>query len=495
MTLCMSTLLASYNTSNTFGLKRELKESSLEIWEIKRHALDASDLTEYFPELASEMDEDDSFINELIAKYIDGEIPPVDDLLGLVTDQSIDASDDEDISKELIMTELVVEKMEDEESLITDNPQSDNDILIYSKEKEGDLLNSQTEIANEEPRRVPDEIDTVSYAEQNLLQVFNDVSVYSYSNSMFLNRFLYFPSSNFTADSIRVRFGSGFLNFLSTNQLIRVLVTLLNRNLKLTETERTELVGIIFGCIDFSLEMSFDNTQVVNIVTALLMSDVPFCFEQVFLTWKMWKVFTIMEQIQMLWGVVGKIDHENETKKKYEKETMVMLYLFILNKDVANSNACEVFKQHIIKIYGNSHILNNDKIRISSKYIREILLIGNKLDTSLLDLPKMLKNLNNTDLTKFKNSIRRCISIRTEEVYSTHFGKRYKIHICYILTKFTPENTQNNNEDDINIYDRIYFEPKYIKYALDKWSRSARNDSFSVNECDVNELRNAYGAM
>ncbi|KAI5176585.1 hypothetical protein PAEPH01_2383, partial [Pancytospora epiphaga] len=77
----------------------------------------------------------------------------------------------------------------------------------------------------------------------------------------------------------------------------------------------------------------------------------------------------------------------------------------------------------------------------------------------------------------------------------TYFGKRYKIHISYALTKFTRENTQSNNDAVIDICDKIYFEPKYIKSAFNKWVKKSKADLFLNDAHKMNEFRNAYGAM
>ncbi|KAI5183263.1 hypothetical protein PAEPH01_2930, partial [Pancytospora epiphaga] len=73
--------------------------------------------------------------------------------------------------------------------------------------------------------------------------------------------------------------------------------------------------------------------------------------------------------------------------------------------------------------------------------------------------------------------------------------KRYKIHICYALTKFTREIAHDNDKGDISIYDKLYFEPDYIKYIFLKWSSSPKKDSNLATRQEINEFRNAYGAL
>ncbi|KAI5177024.1 hypothetical protein PAEPH01_2433, partial [Pancytospora epiphaga] len=383
----------------------------------------------------------------------------------------------------------------------------------HSKTK---LSNGQLKIIKENPILVTDSESTIPESEgvcwSNLLmatgqkkirnhykrlmqQQLENVSVYSYSNSMFLNGFINFPSPIFTVDSIRVRFGSGFLNFLSTDQLIHVLATLLSSKLELTSAERTELVGMIFGCIDFSLEMNFNNDQIVRIVTTLLRSDSPHYFEQVFLTWKMWKVFTAEEQEKVLEAIVFNTDTVDEIGVKYGKETLVMLYLFILNRDTVNSNKCEALKESIVKRYGETQALDDEDILDPYKYIKKNLSTSDTLDPSLLDLPNVLKKLKGTDLTNFKKFVRQNTSVNYGPVYSDYYGRRYKIHIFYALTKFTLENAQSNSGGVVDIWDRIYIEPEYIKHVFSKWIRVARNGSYLADEREVNEFRHAYGAM
>ncbi|KAI5175110.1 hypothetical protein PAEPH01_2119 [Pancytospora epiphaga] len=226
---------------------------------------------------------------------------------------------------------------------------------------------------------------------------------------------------------------------------------------------------MIFGHIDFSLEMNFNTKQIVSIVTTLLRSGVPNCFEQVFLTWKMWKVFTTKEQEKMLEGVISDTNQVDKIRLKYEKEILVMLYLFVLNKDTVNSSKCGVLMKSIIKIYGRTNILNDDEKLTPLKYIERNLLSADTLDTSLLDLPGVLKKLNTTNLISFKSLVRQCIGATEGKLTSTYFGKRYKIHIYYTFTKFTQENAQSNNEGFIDVCDNVYFELEYIGRIFNKW--------------------------
>ncbi|KAI5175280.1 hypothetical protein PAEPH01_2144, partial [Pancytospora epiphaga] len=156
---------------------------------------------------------------------------------------------------------------------------------------------------------------------------------------------------------------------------------------------------------------------------------------------------------------------------------------------------CEVFKGQIIKIYGGSKISNDSKNLTCLEYIGKILSISDTLDTSLLSLPNILKILNNTDLIKFKKFIKAGVGTKKCWPHFTYFGERYKIHICYALTKFTNENVQSNNEGTVNAYDKVYFRSEYIKYVLNKWAKISKNNSFVVDERTVNEFRNAYEAM
>ncbi|KAI5181960.1 hypothetical protein PAEPH01_2845, partial [Pancytospora epiphaga] len=278
--------------------------------------------------------------------------------------------------------------------------------FVNSRNKEIRLFNSLAEVINKLPQVIPDEVDTMSGYEYDPVQRrFDENEIYSYSNLTFLNKLLHYPSSSFTVNSIRIRFGSGFLNFLSTDQLIRVLVALLSNSVELTKPERSELVEIIFGHIDFSLEMGFNNGQIVSIVTALLMSDVPHCFEQVFLTWKMWKVFTMEEQEKMLKNVINNASLKDKNKKWYKRDTLVMLYLFVLNRDAANSSMCNVFKELVINIYDGIQALYNDAVPDPLKYIKWNLFTADMLDTSLLELPNILKGLDNSTLIEFKDDM------------------------------------------------------------------------------------------
>ncbi|KAI5175258.1 hypothetical protein PAEPH01_2127 [Pancytospora epiphaga] len=83
-------------------------------------------------------------------------------------------------------------------------------------------------------------------------------------------------------------------------------------------------------------------------VVAMMRSNVPDYFEQVFLTWKMWYSFTIEEQELML----------KDIKKEYKREILVMLYLFVVNRDENNLQQCEIFKNEIKNQYEKTGIFN-----------------------------------------------------------------------------------------------------------------------------------------
>ncbi|KAI5176655.1 hypothetical protein PAEPH01_2417, partial [Pancytospora epiphaga] len=128
----------------------------------------------------------------------------------------------------------------------------------------------------------------LEFIQARLFFMLYDMSPYSHSNSVFLCMLFYYPGPYLTADSIRTRFKTGLLGTLSTNQIIRTLTALLNKNLCLSLEERRELVETVFGQIDFSLDVEYSKNQTIKIITAILKSDVPEFFEEVFLTWKMW---------------------------------------------------------------------------------------------------------------------------------------------------------------------------------------------------------------
>ncbi|KAI5168755.1 hypothetical protein PAEPH01_0393 [Pancytospora epiphaga] len=484
----MSTVITSSNISNCHDLKSRLKrkseDNSSEVCQTKRFSFSTTNFVENLPVKPSVSKKEN---NHIVEEHIKVKTMSVVSPLGTVIHKGINTDDEEDKNEVRIITEFAPKMIRNEKSLMPSNFHFYRDIPNHLKDEERGLLNSQLEAIDRK-------FQAISNFEQNLVrQRPYVISVYSYSNPMFLYFFLHFPLSIFTLDSIRMRFGSGLLNFLSIDQVIRVLIALLNKDLKLTKAERQELVEMIFGHIDFSLKMRFNNNQIVSIVTALLSSDVPHCFEQVFLTWKMWKVFTTEEQEKMLEDVIG--DNNQVDEMKYKKETLVMLYLFILNRDEVNSSKCEVFKECIIEVYGITYIFNDYEFLTPSRYIKRNLLISDRLDTSLLDLPRVLRNLDDFNLTKFKELTRLCICTVNGRLRSTYYGKRYKIHIFYALTKFTREITENNNEGFAGVYDKVYFKPMYIGSVFRKWIRVSKSDTFSVNQRDVNEFRNAYCAM
>ncbi|KAI5177068.1 hypothetical protein PAEPH01_2458 [Pancytospora epiphaga] len=490
ITVITSCILPGYSDLKR-GLKRKSEGCSDEVCKVNQFSLNTINPVEDLSVKVSTVNKENNNLlyDHIVEEYINVEAMSDVTPWESVTYRDINNNNNEkDKNKDRIIAELVAEMIRDEKRFIPNNSQSYNDIPNHIEDEEIDSLNSQAKIIDENP-------SVVLISEQNLIpQLFGNDFVYEYSNSLFLFLFLHFPSPSFTADSIRVRFGSGFLSFLSIDQSVRVLAVLLSSELELTNTERCELVELIFGCFDFSLEMNFNNDQIVSIVEALLSSNVPYCFEQVFLTWKMWKVFTTEEQERMLKSVI--INKMDKARIKYDRETLMMLYLFVLNRDEANANSCEVFKVRILEMYGEPQVLNNDESLLTfSEYIERILLVANTLDTSLLELPNVLKSFDDIILTEFKKFTRERICAVKGFLNSIYFGKKYKIHICYALTKFTPEKAQDSSESVIDVFSKVYFTPEYIKRIFNKWGRLSKIDLLLANQCELNEFRNAYNAM
>ncbi|KAI5169415.1 hypothetical protein PAEPH01_0690 [Pancytospora epiphaga] len=488
--LCISIFVILCSASN---LKRELETSESDVCKAKRVAYDTNKPYEYLQEHIPEIMDDNSFSYQIVEEFINNEMSMSNET-EKVTDQNINTDNNDNKNKSIAIKELVADMIQNEKNLIPNNFQPHNITFKDSEGGETSLSNNQATFMKEEPLITLNAMNNTLNLEENSIQQQPDgTCIYSYSNTQFLFLFLYLPSANFTIDSLRTRFGTGFLNFLSTDQLIRVLITLLERNLRLTKVERSELVEMIFGYIDFSLKMKFNNNQIVSIVTELMLSDVPHCFEQVFLTWKMWKVFTIEEQEQMLKNITSNIEQVNEIKMKYEKETLVMLYLFVLNKDAANSCMCEILKKGIVKIYGKTQFVNvNFNL---DKYIKLNFPVADILDTSLLDLPNILKNYDNIDLSEFKEFIRQTMRITNGSLRLIFHGRKYKIHTCYVFTKFTQISDQNGDKNVNNVYSNLYFGPEYIRRVFSRWSRKINSKSCLVDDCEVKELKNAYGAI
>ncbi|KAI5173450.1 hypothetical protein PAEPH01_1988, partial [Pancytospora epiphaga] len=341
----------------------------------------------------------------------------------------------------------------------------------------------------------------LEFIQARLFFMLYDMSPYNHPNNVFLCMLFYYPGPHLTADSIRTRFKTGLLGSLSTNQIVRTLTALLSKNLCLSREERRELVETVFGQMDFSLGVEYSKNQIIKIITAILKSDVPEFFEEVFLTWKMWYTFTPEEQEGILKNCY--FDLCENDRKKYKRETMVMLYLFLLNKDDPNSITCETFKENIIKNYGESVVCKEGKPLVEiiikpEENSLEIVDITKTFDSCLLDLPDVLKN---ADVSSFKDYARKMFysSSRTYEYY----GARYKIHVCYALTKFTLKNVGSTRPN--NILENVYFCVHKIKGGFNKWnckrneeipSRVDEGSLISVyEENDTIELKNVMGAL
>ncbi|KAI5177599.1 hypothetical protein PAEPH01_2489, partial [Pancytospora epiphaga] len=348
-------------------------------------------------------------------------------------------------------------------------------------------LENSEEMGTLEPTEKYD--DTSEQTHNLIVSQPTEDSSYKYSNSTFLNKLLRFPSPFITADSIRMRFSGQFLSFLSSEQVIRVLIVLLENELELSNEDQKELIEMMFGHIDYSLELVITKEQVVMLVEAMMRSSVPDYFEQVFLTWKMWYSFTIEEQELMLKGV----------KREYKKEILVMLYLFVVNRDEDNSRQCEIFKNNIKDQYKETRVLkeryslNDVVIKLRKWENRVLCTILNTFDICLLDIPVVFGSLDKYAITSFRNFFRK---------YSFGWCQgnerrilRYKSHVCYAFTKFTSELEQANDLEesgDVETNSRLYFDPVYVKCEFVNWIRMLKKDDSLANTISVEDYKKEF---
>ncbi|KAI5169574.1 hypothetical protein PAEPH01_0826 [Pancytospora epiphaga] len=299
-------------------------------------------------------------------------------------------------------------------------------------------------------------------------------SPYEYSNFVFLYHFLRSPSPLITADSIRVRFGAHFLSFLTSSQLIRVLIILLENKLELSNEDQKEFIETIFGHIDYSLELVITKEPVVKLVEAMMKSNVPDYFEYVFLTWKMWYSFTIEEQEKML----------KDARREYKRETRMMLYLFVVNRDGINSQQCEIFKNDIknqykgIGISNKKYLLEDLILYWDDRKVGIFCTILDTFDTCLLDIPEVFKGFDNNTIFLFRNSFRKHFFPRQQNFELQVLN--YKSHVCYTLTKFTRELGQVNDigkSKDVETNSRLYFDPLRIKYEFATWIKMMKKNN------------------
>ncbi|KAI5174814.1 hypothetical protein PAEPH01_2104 [Pancytospora epiphaga] len=315
-------------------------------------------------------------------------------------------------------------------------------------------------------------------------------SLYEYSNFVFLHHFLRSPSPLITADSIRVRFSGQFFFFLAQEQLIRVLIVLLENKLELSNEDQKEFIEMIFGCIDYSSEKIITKEEVVTIVEAMMRSNVPDYFEYVFLTWKMWYSFTIEEQEKML----------KNAKKEYKREILVMLYLFVMNRDEDNSQQCEIFKNDVknqykeFSILKNGHSLKDIVIKGAGWNDRIFCTILDTFDTCLLDIPEVFKSLDNNTIILFRNFFRIQFFPRYHK-YLNFKNLRYRSHTCYALTTFTRELEEVNGigeSNDVETNSRLYFDPLRIKNEFGTWIRMMKKSNNLSGTITVEEYKKVF---
>ncbi|KAI5169271.1 hypothetical protein PAEPH01_0577 [Pancytospora epiphaga] len=349
----------------------------------------------------------------------------------------------------------------------------------------GTLVDELEEMPMHEPIKEHRPYDILEHAYNSTILQPTEDSSYEYSNSAFLYKFLRSPSPFITADSIRVRLSGQFLSFLSSDQVIRVLIVLLENKLELSNKDQKEFIEMIFGHIDYSLELVITKDQVVTIVEAMMKSNAPEYFEQVFLTWKIWYSFTVNEQEVML----------KNARMKYKREILVMLYLFVVNKDENNSHQCEIFKNNIksqykeIGILSKGYLLEDVVIEGSGWNIGVLCTIIDAFDTCLLDIPAVFKDLSKYNISAFWNFFKKNFFSKY------HIGKSdvlmYKSHVCYALTKFTREIGQINSLEQSNSVEtnsRLYFDPENIKLEFRTWMKT----SWCNNKLDDAVFINTY---
>ncbi|KAI5176499.1 hypothetical protein PAEPH01_2316, partial [Pancytospora epiphaga] len=340
----------------------------------------------------------------------------------------------------------------------------------------------------------------LNYIISILYDKLNMLPPHTLTNGTFLLVLLSSSRPNLTADSIRTRFKMGFLNLLTKNQILRVLSALLRNELTLQKDKRIELVEMVFGHIDFSTEMEFSVDQVTQLIIAILNSEVPECFEQVFLTWKMWGIFGIEQQE----AIFNSYYLNLEKGRIYYRETLVMLYLFILNRDRPNAEICKNFHSDIKAKYGEDQVYNEnftlrDVILHPYLHIPNMCHIVNTFDNCLLDLPEVLKKTNTRNL---KNFTKMEFNMRHKETIFN--GQRYKIHFCYVLTKFN-QDYFNGENSDIGLLDDLYFDIKTVRiyfkalvYRRDRKymeSFEERTSRLILESKDRIEIKNTFGAL
>ncbi|KAI5175275.1 hypothetical protein PAEPH01_2139, partial [Pancytospora epiphaga] len=343
----------------------------------------------------------------------------------------------------------------------------------------GTLVDDLEEMPIFEPIKEYESYDMSEQSHSSVISQSTEGSPYDYSNSTFLNMLLHSPVSFITAESIRMRFSGQFLSFLSSDQVIRVLIVLLENKLELLDEAQKEFIEMIFGHIDYSLELVITKDQVVMLVEAMMRSSVSECFEQVFLTWKMWYSFTVEEQEKML----------KDVKMKYKREILVMLYLFVVNRDDDNSWQCEIFKNNIKSQYketgtSNKGYLLEDIVIDAGKWQNgATYAIIDTFDTCLLDIPDVFKDLNKYDADTFWIFFKK-------NLFCTHHSSKsevlmYKSHVCYALTKFTRKIGQINSSaqsNGVETNNRLYFDLQNIKFEFKTWIKTLRHDDNKLDD-------------
>ncbi|KAI5174810.1 hypothetical protein PAEPH01_2100, partial [Pancytospora epiphaga] len=310
-------------------------------------------------------------------------------------------------------------------------------------------------------------------------------SPYEYSNSTFIDKLLHSPSPFIMSDAIRMRFSGLFLSFLSSEQVIRLLLVLLENKLGLSKKDQKEFIETIFGHIDYSLELVIAKAQVIMLIEAIMRSRVPNYFEQVFLTWKMWYSFTVEDQEKML----------KYFKKEHKREILVMLYLFVINRDEANSQQCEIFKNNIknqykeIGVFKDGYTLKDVVIKMDNRNVEVLHIILNTFDTCLLDLPEVFKSMDENTVIAFRDFFNFYFFSWRRSDEPQFF--RYKSHVCYALTKFTREFKQANDVGKSNV-SRLYFEPVYIKYEFKNWIRILKKNNNVSTTTSVDEREKGF---
>ncbi|KAI5169440.1 hypothetical protein PAEPH01_0715 [Pancytospora epiphaga] len=280
-----------------------------------------------------------------------------------------------------------------------------------------------TKLAKEDKQRLGNLYKAGEFLIANIDKVFNP-------KMSFLKQKLGCKFVELTPEYLEAKITPDFLKLLDIDDIIAIIESILEPELGLPRKDTNNIMRRIFKFIDNKPDLVITSERASKIIIGILTSKTPECFEQVYLTFKMWDVITHKQQNNLI-NVIGSGVYE------IPRETFIMLYLFI-SRPTDNIISPKELKEWFIMSYMHqypSDLLYDSKtlenvLIYPDQMMIELTEIANNFDGSLIYLPEILKKLKDNVL--FESNIVEYLTNNLKDAkYATHIImgliKHYKL--------------------------------------------------------------------